>query len=160
MASSCRSTAACWRAEGDDHVRCNQQGAVIEVARHLSERNLTELFALLHEDGSWSVPFRGDRFAFGGYRDKPGIMELLTGFLGGFDSFSFTVDNATAEDDRVVIEARSAGVGPGGARYENNYLLIFFVRDGKVHTVREYFDPFQVNAYVEQWPAMPASAET
>lgn len=126
---------------------------VLEAIRHLSERNLPELFSLIHEDGSWSVPFRSDRFAFGGYRDKTGIMELLTGFLGGFDSFAFTVDNATAEDDRVVIEAHSEGVGPGGARYKNNYLLIFFVQDDCLHTVREYFDPFEVNAYVEQWPA-------
>ena len=126
---------------------------VIEALRHLSDRNLPALFDLIHEGGSWSVPFRADRFAFGGFRDKAGIMELLTGFLGGFESFSFTVDNATAEDDRVVVEARSEGVGPGTARYVNNYLLIFFVRDGKLHTVREYFDPFQVHAYVEQWPA-------
>lgn len=126
---------------------------VLDAVRHLSDRNLPALSALIHEDGSWSVPFRSDRFTFGGFRDKGGIMELLTAFLGGFESFSFTVDNATAEEDRVVVEARSEGVGPGGARYRNNYLLIFFVRDGRLHTVREYFDPFQVNAYVEQWPA-------
>jgi hypothetical protein len=126
---------------------------VLEAMRHLSDRNLPALFALIHEQGSWSVPFRSDRFAFGGFRDKAGVMELLTGFLGGFKNFSFTVDNATAEEDRVVIEASSEGVGPGEARYRNNYLLIFFVRDGRLHTVREYFDPFQVNAYVEQWPA-------
>lgn len=131
----------------------DNKALVIEAVRHLGDRNLPALFALIHEEGSWSVPFRTDRFAFGGFRDKAGVMELLTVFLGGFESFSFTVDNATAEEDRVVIEARSEGVGPGGARYRNNYLLIFFVRDGQLYTVREYFDPFEVNAYVEQWPA-------
>ncbi len=124
---------------------------VMDAMRHLNDRDLPALFDLIHEEGSWSVPFRSDRFAFGGFRDKAGIMELLTSFLGSFESFSFTVDNATAEADRVVVEARSEGVGPCSARYRNNYLLIFFVRDGKLHTVREYFDPFEVNAYVEQW---------
>lgn len=131
----------------------DNKALVIEAIRHLGDRNLPALFALIHEEGSWSVPFRADRFAFGGFRDKPGVMELLTAFLGGFESFSFTIETATAEEDRVVIEARSEGVGPGSAVYRNNYLLIFFVRDGKLHTVREYFDPFEVNAYVEQWPA-------
>ena len=124
---------------------------VLRAMHYLDARNLPALFDLIAEDGSWSVPFRSDRFQFGGFRDKAGIIELLTGFLGGFDSFSFTVDNATAEADRVVVEAHSQGK-QAGATYANNYILIFFVRGGKIHTVREYFDPFQVNAYVEQLP--------
>jgi uncharacterized protein len=118
----------------------------------LGKRDLPELFALIHEEGSWSVPFDTERFQFAGFRDKAGIIELLTGFLGGFDSFSFTVQNMTAEEDRVVVEAVSEGVGPAGAQYRNNYILIVFVRDGQLHTVREYFDPFKVLAYVKQIP--------
>jgi uncharacterized protein len=126
---------------------------VLAAMRHLSDRNLPALFDMIHEEGSWSIPYRADRFQFAGFRDKAGIMELLTGFLGGFERFSFTVGNATAEGDRVAIEAHSEGVGPGSAQYRNTYMLIVFVRDGKLHTVREYFDPYQVEAYVEQWPA-------
>lgn len=126
---------------------------VLKACQYLSERNLPALFDMIHEDGSWSVPYRSDRFQFGGFRDKAGVCELLTGFLGGFQEFSFTVTSITAEDDRVAIEAKSQGVGPGTARYENVYIIIFFLKDGKLHTVREFFDPFQALAYVEQIPA-------
>lgn len=130
---------------------------VLRAFELLGKRDLPGLFALIHDEGSWSVPYDPARFQFAGYRDKPGVMELLTGFLGGFDSFAFTVQNATAEDDRVVVEAVSEGVGPAGAQYRNNYILIVFVRDGKLHTVREYFDPFKVLAYVEQVTAAASS---
>lgn len=123
---------------------------VQQACDYLSTRNLPALFALIHEDGSWSVPYRPDMFQFGGFRDKKGVSELLTGFLSGFDEFKFKVENMTAEGDRVAVEARSEGVGPGTARYQNVYSMTFIVKDGKLHTVREYFDPFQVVAYVNQ----------
>lgn len=126
---------------------------VLTACKYLGDCDLPALFDLIHEDGSWSIPFRSDRFQFGGFRDKPAFIETLTGFLGGFERFSFEVINITAEEERVIIEAKSSGLGPGDAEYENNYLMIFFVRDGKLHTVREYFDPFNVLAYIEQWPA-------
>ncbi len=129
------------------------KATVLSACLYLSDRNLPALFDLIHEKGSWSVPYRPDRFLYGGYRDKRGICELLTGFLGGFETFSFLVNNITAEGDRVVVEARSSGTGPGTAKYENKYIIFFQLEDGKLHTVREYFDPFQVLAYVEQMPS-------
>ena len=53
----------------------------------------------------------------------------------------------TAEDDRVFVQGRSEGEGPGEARYANTYHLLFVIREGKVHTVREFFDPYEVEAY-------------
>jgi ketosteroid isomerase-like protein len=131
----------------------DNKAIVRRALQHLSDRNLPALFDAIHDEGSWSVPFRSDRFAFGGFKDKAGVCDLLTHFLGGFSSFSMTIQNLTAEDDRVVCEAVSEGVGPGTAQYKNNYILIFFIKDAKLHTVREYFDPFNVLAYVEQIPA-------
>lgn len=126
---------------------------VLRAFELLGRRDLSALSDLIHDEGSWTIPYDPARFEFAGFRDKPGLMELLSGFLGGFDRFSFTVENVTAEEDRVVVEARSEGVGPGHAQYANNYIVIVFVRDGLLHTVREYFDPFKVLAYVEQIPA-------
>ena len=122
------------------------------AARHISDRNLPALFDLIHDEGSWSVPYRGDRFPFGGFRDKQALRAMLEGFLGLFEQFEFRLTTMTAEDDRVTVEAVSQGVTANGARYENNYIVIFFIQDGKIHAAREYFDPFQVLAFVEQLP--------
>lgn len=116
----------------------------------ISDRNLDELFTHFHDDGSWSIPYRTDRFPFAGFKNKAAIREMLTGFLGGFTAFTFSVENLTAEGNRVSIEARSAGTGPKGAPYENVYHMYMEIQDGKVHTIREYFDPYQVMAYVEK----------
>src|SRR3546814_19235845 len=52
---------------------------VLRAFELLGKRDLPALFALIHEEGSWSVPFDPARFQFGGFRDKAGVMELLTG---------------------------------------------------------------------------------
>ena len=123
---------------------------VRQICKHLSARDLPAMFELIHDEGSWSIPYRPDRFHFAGFRTKPELREMLEGFLGIFESFQFEISNMTAEDDRVIIEAKSQGVGPAGATYQNIYVLVFFIKDGKAHTVREYFDPFQALAFVEQ----------
>jgi ketosteroid isomerase-like protein len=125
---------------------------VRQICKHLSARDLPAMFDLIHDDGSWSIPYRPDRFQFAGFRTKPELREMLEGFLGIFESFQFEISNMTAEDDRVVIEAKSQAVGPAGVPYQNVYVLVFFIKDGKAHTVREYFDPFQALAFVEQLP--------
>ena len=119
----------------------------------ISDRDFPALFDLIDEDGTWTLPNRPDRFAYGGRYDKPGWRNLLEGFLNPFDEFRFDVHTLTAEEDRVVVEATTAGVGPGEAEYNNNYLLMFKLRDGKIYEVTESLDPFQVLVYVEQIPA-------
>ena len=120
--------------------------------QHLGDRNVPALAELIHEEGSWSIPYNSERFPFAGFKAKPAVVELLTGFLGQFSSFSFNILSLTGDEDRVVAEAESQGVGPGGAQYSNRYLMFFQLKDGKLHTVREYLDPFQVHVYLEQLP--------
>ncbi len=66
--------------------------------------------------------------------------------MSGFTEFSFEVTGIAAEGDRVAVEAKSSGVGPGSATYKNIYNFIFEMKDGKIYAAREYFDPFEVLA--------------
>jgi uncharacterized protein len=75
---------------------------------------------------------------------------MLSGFLGGFSEFQFSAVNLTAEGNRVAVEAKSNGKGPKQATYQNVYHLYMEIKDGQVHTVREYMDPYQVMAYAAQ----------
>ena len=56
------------------------------------------------------------------------------------------IDTLTAEDDRVVIEARGEAQTKDGRPYNNSYCIVVTVRDGKVAQVREYLDSELVTA--------------
>jgi uncharacterized protein len=51
-----------------------------------------------------------------------------------------TIKGVTAEGDRVVVEYTGDTPLTNGKRYQNTYLSLFVIRDGRVATVREYCD--------------------
>lgn len=52
------------------------------------------------------------------------------------------IDTVTAQDNRVVLQARSSGRLYDGREYANTYLfLIEFDEENRIRHVREYFDP-------------------
>lgn len=128
----------------------------IEACQQMSRRELDSVFAGFDEEGTWTMPFLADRFAFAGTRNKSDMRALLDGFLGAFDTFEFHVEEAIGDGDLVAIKGASRGTGPGTAIYENTYHLLFTFRDGKVLEVRELFDPYQVEAYIAQVEAEAA----
>ena len=123
---------------------------VREICQFLSDKNVDGVMAHLADDASWTIVGRPDRFRLGGKSDKAGSRTTLEGFLSGFSEFEFVVESYTAQDDRVAVRATSKGIGPGGARYQNNYLMLYRLNDGKVVEAFEYFDPFEVLSYIEQ----------
>lgn len=52
----------------------------------------------------------------------------------------FTIDAITAEEDRVVAEARSHAVLVDGSDYEQTYVFAMRVRDGKLAHVAEHYN--------------------
>lgn len=123
---------------------------VREICQSLADKNVAGIAKHLAEDAHWTVAGRPDRFQFGGRRDKAGSVELLEGFLGAFDDFEFIAHSLTAQDDRVAVRASSRGTSKTGAKYQNSYLMLYEFKDGKVFEAYEYFDQFEVLAYVEQ----------
>ena len=45
-----------------------------------------------------------------------------------------------ADGDHVVVEARGENLTKAGARYDNDYCLVFRLENGKIKEVREYCD--------------------
>lgn len=114
----------------------------------ISERNVEALADLLHHQATWTFPYRADQFPLAGTQDKAGALDILRGFLGAFSEFRFTIDQVTAEADRVVISAHSAGVGARGVPYQNVYHIHIEIKDAKLHAIREMFDPYEVTTYL------------
>ena len=67
-----------------------------------------------------------------------GVKVLASLFIGGFN---YTIDSLTAEEDRVVAEIRSNGKFPDGGGYENVYVFVLRIRDGRVASVAEHLNP-------------------
>jgi uncharacterized protein len=52
----------------------------------------------------------------------------------------FTIDAITAEDDRVVAEARSHATLIDGADYAQTYVFVFRIREGKFAHIAEHYN--------------------
>lgn len=127
----------------------NQNKEVIQsLCTHLGNRDAAGAITHLAEDGYWTINGDPESFSFAGKYDKPSMAELLSGFLGSFKSFEFHVLSITAEENRVAVEAYSKGEGNDSRIYENQYLMLYRLRDRQIVEAKEFFDPFAVLKYV------------
>jgi ketosteroid isomerase-like protein len=55
----------------------------------------------------------------------------------------FTIISTTAEEDRVAVEVNGSARLADGRLYENNYLMLFEFRDGKIRSIKEFLDSKQ-----------------
>lgn len=62
----------------------------------------------------------------------------------------FTVESLTADEDRVVAEARSEARLINGELYTQTYVFVFRIRDGRIASVAEHY-----NALVAQDKLVP-----
>jgi ketosteroid isomerase-like protein len=59
-------------------------------------------------------------------------------------TLKFEIDAITAEDDRVVIEARSTAKLRNGEDYANTYVFVLRLKGGRIASVREHFNAMVV----------------
>lgn len=64
-----------------------------------------------------------------------GLLGLMT--KGGIE---FKILAVTAEADRVAVECEGRSTLVTGQAYNNQYHFLFFIRDGKIVRIKEYFD--------------------
>ncbi|MCJ2185736.1 nuclear transport factor 2 family protein [Novosphingobium beihaiensis] len=85
-----------------------------------------------------------------------GLIRLLARMTNG--PLHFVVDSITAQEDRIVAEARSTGRLIDGTDYAQTYVYVFRVREGRIASVAEHY-----NALIAQeklLPLMKALRET
>lgn len=71
-----------------------------------------------------------------------GLVRLLARMCR--EPIRFTIDAITAEDDRVIAEARSQAVLIDGRPYENTYVFCLRIRDGKFAHIAEHYNALEV----------------
>ena len=67
------------------------------------------------------------------------IIRPIIGRMQG-NKLELIPDEFLPSGDRVVVLAHSVATGSSGKPYENQYAMIFTVRDGRISALREYLD--------------------
>jgi ketosteroid isomerase-like protein len=80
----------------------------------------------------WSRTFDGKEEV------RTGLLDPLFGQFA--DRYTSEASRFTAEEDRVVVEARGNVTTKAGRPYRNTYCYVFRIADGRVSEITEYFD--------------------
>lgn len=111
--------------------------AVRELFAAINAQDIGKAEALLADDLSWWVIGRAK---VSGEKDKRMVRLLFKMIFRGFKEFRFTLHDFTVEEDRVAVTAESHGDHSSGKQYNNHYHFLFFLKDGRIRRVKEYFD--------------------
>lgn len=113
-----------------------------EAAHDLANRFFTALSAgslpddLLTDDMTAWTTSSGENWAKEKYQG--GVKLVGSIFNGGA---TYVVDSLTAEDNRVAAEVHAHGTLVDGQVFENRYVFILQIRDSKIASVAEHFNP-------------------
>ena len=119
----------------------NNKQTVREYLAHFKNAAVTDLLDAMSEDATWWILGKPHLFPGAGNKSKAD-MERIWGSLFGRmkDGLEMTVIGIVAEGDKVAAEIRSHADLTDGRVYENQYHMLFTVRQGKIVEVKEYAD--------------------
>ena len=118
-----------------------------------SKRDRALFVASLADDAKWVVT--GQYSWSRTFAGKESIMRDLHGHVGSLlAARPRTIAHRFISDgDCVAVEARGDNVTRAGARYDNEYCIVFRFEDGKIKEIREYCDSALVERVLGPFPA-------
>jgi uncharacterized protein len=114
--------------------------------------------ASLADDAKWTVT--GQYSWSRTFTGKPSILNDLHGHVRSrlVERARTIAHRFIADGDHVVVEAKGDNVTRSGARYDNDYCLVFRLEGGKIKEIREYCDSALVERVLGEFPASKISA--
>jgi len=108
--------------------------------------------ASLADDAKWTVT--GQYSWSRTFTGKPSILNDLHGHVRSLlaERSRTIAHRFIADGDHVVVEARGDNLTRSGARYDNDYCLVFRLEDGKIKEVREYCDSVLTEKALGRFP--------
>jgi ketosteroid isomerase-like protein len=114
---------------------------VREYLAHFKRAAVPDLLAAMSEDATWWILGKPHLFAGAGTKSKADMERIWRGLFSHMeDGLEMTVIGMVAEDDKVAVEIRSHADLTDGRVYENQYHMLFTLRQGKIVGVKEYAD--------------------
>ena len=115
--------------------------AVLGFCAHFKRAAIADLLDGMSEDATWWILGKPHLFSGAGTKSKAD-MERIWGdlFRHMRDGLQMTVIGMVAEGDKVAAEIRSHADLTDGRIYENQYHMLFTLRQGKIVEVKEYAD--------------------
>jgi uncharacterized protein len=114
---------------------------VMDGYQRFMSKDIQGLLALFADDIEWTgteseiLPFAGT------YRGKAEVAQYFGILDQAQDAISFEPQSFIAEEDKVVVTGQSAWrVKATGQQYDNPWVHVFTVRDGKVARFQQYND--------------------
>ena len=114
---------------------------VMSYFESFSAGRFTDLLALMADGATIWIAGKPDKFALAGTKTKMQFADTLKGVAAAMPKgLRLTPKGIVAEGERVAAEVEAYGVTATGKVYNNLYHFLFEIREGKIQSVREYFD--------------------
>lgn len=115
---------------------------ILKFLKTLSTGNLDKVRPLFHEEATWEVMSKGIPGEGTHVGHKGIIDDFLAPVRGLFEPGDPKVEVKTiiSKGPIVVTETRGRGKLRNGKDYDNLYVWVYEIKDGKVYRLREYMD--------------------
>jgi uncharacterized protein len=118
---------------------------VREFCDHFKTSNAEGLIDGMTDDATWWVNGKPHLFSSAGTKTKSEAANMFRSMFSAYtNGLDMVVTNMVGEGDSVAAEARSQATTKSGKLYQNEYFILFMIRDGKIASVREYTDLMHV----------------
>ena len=133
---------------------------IMEGLQLFQKGDIQQMLNHFHDDAEWlspeaeAVPFAGN------VNGKQEVARFFTELGGALQQMCFIVHDIVAENDKVVVIGEATWlVKSTGRTYENPWVNVFTLRDGKVIRTHAYFDTMPADrAFRPDRPDQLASA--
>ncbi len=131
------------------HLTATSKNVVLEYMNALVEGDFTALRRFFGPDTTWTLA--GDLPLS---RTWTGPDEILDEFIPAMlarlvpESMEFEFLGLIGDGDQVLAEWNTRGLARSGGHYDQHCLAVFTVRDGRIASVREYFDTLHAKTVV------------
>ena len=103
--------------------------------------DIRKLMDLYHDDAEWISPDSEYTPYAGSYHGKQGIGQFFAKLDASVQTVYFQARQFIAEGDTVVVTGDATWIAkPTGRRFDNPWVHVFTMRDGKVSRFRAYHD--------------------